>query len=49
MPMSYWLVVKRLAELMSERLPFKFGMPPALVMPGIGQGEGLLGEADAGI
>lgn len=34
-PADYWTVLKRLAKMMSELLPFNFGIPPALAIPGI--------------
>lgn len=34
-PFDYWAVLKKLAKIMSELLPFSFGIPPALVIPGI--------------
>lgn len=34
-PFEYWTVLKKLAKMMSELLPFNFGIPPALATPGI--------------
>ena len=32
---EYWLLVKKIALVMSQELPFKFGITPDLVMPGL--------------